>query len=113
MNNRGLFYSMRNIKFDITKLLAMYMVILGHLWPMEFVPRVSLYVCHMPTFFFISGYFGYKSIKKYSTRMFLRKKVSDILIPYMSWSMVYIIALIVYQRNISLMFLFQKFISYL
>lgn len=53
-------------QFDIMKAVAIYLVVVGHLFQ-----RISwdvggiIFFLHMPAFFFISGYFTEKSLEKY------------------------------------------------
>jgi fucose 4-O-acetylase-like acetyltransferase len=84
----------RQIEFDIAKGIAIYLVVLGHVLNQVAgldVPLISF--CHMPVFFFISGYFLSHSIS--STDDFssiVRKKAKSLLIPYLSWSAISLLA---------------------
>ncbi len=80
---------MRNQLFDAVKGIAIYLVVMGHL----IVSDESLFqsfieVCHMPVFFFVSGWFFIKSYEQYDVRTFLKKKILTLWIPYICWSFV-------------------------
>lgn len=78
----------RNQTFDIAKLLAIVLVVWGHILSgdkslvMECITK-----CHMPIFYFISGYFLYSEICKYDTKELVRKKVFRLFLPYWIWSL--------------------------
>lgn len=75
--------------FDAVKGIAIYLVIIGHLLPPE-EKGVAAFIaaCHMPVFFFVSGYFFQKSYEKYSGKDFLKRKIFSLVIPYLCWSFV-------------------------
>lgn len=80
---------MRNQLFDAVKGIAIYLVVMGHL----IVSDESLFqsfieVCHMPVFFFVSGWFFIRSYEQYDVRTFLKKKILTVWIPYICWSFV-------------------------
>ncbi len=78
---------MRNIAFDIAKFIAILLVVIAHLltgYGIE-IPGIIVYT-HMPVFFFISGYFLQKSNERYSTKKLMIKKITGLLIPYITWS---------------------------
>lgn len=72
---------MRNRTFDILKAIAIYLVVLGHVldfYGLNQYPLISF--LHMPIFFFVSGYFLYYSINKYSFQVLFKKKVKTLLV---------------------------------
>lgn len=65
----------RNQIIDIAKLLAIILVVYGHLLRSEsglLINCISL--CHMPVFFAISGYFLQKEVIKYTRKQLVIKK---------------------------------------
>ena len=42
---------------DLTKVIATFLVILGHLYPFEAPARPFIFAFHMPVFFLVSGVF--------------------------------------------------------
>ena len=79
----------RENEFDITKAMAIYMVVLGHLLVAGGVRQYALIsFCHMPAFFFISGYFLSSSLERYSSKELLGKKTKTLLLPYVIWSLI-------------------------
>jgi len=77
----------RTAIFDIAKLLAIFLVVLGHLLN-ECVgdPTILINFFHMPVLFFISGYFAAFSLIKYETGIIVGKKIKSLLVPYLFWS---------------------------
>lgn len=77
----------RTAVFDIAKLLAIFLVVLGHLLN-ECVgdPTILINFFHMPVLFFISGYFAAFSQEKYESGIIVRKKIKSLLLPYLFWS---------------------------
>lgn len=74
-------------QFDIMKAAAIYLVVVGHLfYRMSWDVSSTIIFLHMPVFFFVSGYFAEKSLEKYETWMFCKKKIISLLIPYIVWS---------------------------
>lgn len=77
----------RSAMFDIAKFLAIFLVVLGHLLnECAGDPTFLINFVHMPVLFFISGYFGTFSLKKYRTGVIVGKKVKSLLVPYLFWS---------------------------
>lgn len=80
---------MRNQLFDTVKGIAIYLVVMGHLIiSAESLLKTFIEVCHMPVFFFVSGWFFSKSYERYDVRTFLKKKILSLWIPYICWSSV-------------------------
>lgn len=80
---------MRNQLFDTVKGIAIYLVVMGHLIiSAESSLKTFIEVCHMPVFFFVSGWFFSKSYERYDVRTFLKKKILSLWIPYICWSSV-------------------------
>lgn len=80
---------MREIDKDIDKGIAIYLVVLGHLFGGA-NPYITF--CHMPVFFFVSGYFAYSSMQKHKSRDIIKRKIESLLIPYLFWSGVSFVA---------------------
>ena len=93
--------------FDIAKGIATFLVVLSHLLEQAFctweqVQRVIIF-CHMPVFFFMSGFFLFYSVNKYSKKEILQKKAKQLIIPYICWSFVSLLAnIILAARNESI-----------
>jgi len=70
---------------DVAKGYGVVMVIIGHLY----FPRLTpyLYTCHLPLFFFLSGYV-FRTYASWS--VFWRKKVRSLLVPYFAYGLVQI-----------------------
>ena len=57
----------RQAEFDIAKGIASYLVVLGHLLGQVAKKNIILIgFCHMPVFFWISGYFLHRTLTGYS-----------------------------------------------
>lgn len=83
----------RDSKIDIVKGIAIYLVVLGHLLnSKDEILNILITACHMPVFFYISGYLFSHSYYKYGSRKFINKKVSSLLVPYFFWSCISLIA---------------------
>jgi len=82
---------------DITKCLAIYLVVLGHTFTNSELlgnpPMIAkvLYSSHMPLFFFLSGMST--SVKplvgRDEWRFFLRKNILTLALPYVIWALIY------------------------
>lgn len=77
---------MRINELDILKGIGIILVVLGHTG-ISGLPYIYIYTFHMPLFFFISGCF-FKNIKLSSM---LAKRVQTLLIPYISFSFLFLI----------------------
>ncbi|MBO4457794.1 MAG: acyltransferase family protein [Butyrivibrio sp.] len=74
---------------DIYKAIAIVMVVYGHvLANTSDIYTGFISFVHMPIFYFVSGYFLYKELKKYSEKELLKKKCRRLLVPYFVWSFV-------------------------
>lgn len=83
----------RNEIFDLAKGVGIYLVVVGHLLNEGgnlLFQIISLF--HMPLFFFISGWFLWQEINKYTVGVLVMKKVRTILIPFFFWSLVSLFA---------------------
>lgn len=80
----------REVRWDILKGVAIYLVVLGHLTTNSYMKNL-IYVIHMPLFFIASGYFAYYSYKKNTITYVLKKKIFTILIPFITWSAVAVV----------------------
>ena len=79
----------RIIIFDIAKLIAIVMVVWGHVEANLFNNDFSFVnMCHMPFFFFTSGYFFYKECSCNSRTKLIKKKTLRLLVPYLAWSFI-------------------------
>lgn len=78
---------------DIAKAIGIYLVITGHLLSAQAqAGHALIYLVHMPLFFWISGYFLYGSVKKHSIAENVRNKADTLLIPFLVWSGVALLA---------------------
>lgn len=104
--------SSRSNTIDISKGLAIFLVVLGHVIQYTFMARGEdffenpvfevIYSFHMPLFMFISGYLAYGSIKRRSLTKNLQSKIKTLLIPYVVWTVILTIA------NMLLVFLSKR-----
>lgn len=80
---------MRDAKYDIVKAIAIYLVIVGHVIDQIGLEKSFLIrYLHMPVFFFVSGFFLYHTIHKYTFREVFIKKAKTLLTPYIIWSFI-------------------------
>ena len=90
-------------EMDIFKAIAIVSVVYGHV----LANTAGLYTgfisfVHMPVFYFVSGFFLYKELKKYSEKELIKKKSRRLMVPYFVWSLVAFMAsnaLIVLQKG--------------
>lgn len=108
----------RYIEFDIAKGIAGYLVVLGHLLGQIAGKSIVLITyCHMPVFFWISGFVLRKSMAKYDGGdiwKLIRKKIRRLLIPYLVWSTVALVANVtvgMLHEDISLSDILKEFVS--
>ncbi len=76
---------------DITKAIAIFFVVLGHLVDSDTSTKMYIYGFHMPLFFIASGIVN-KERESYNfsyIKEFVIKKVSVIYVPYLIWGMIY------------------------
>lgn len=95
----------RDIKCDIIRLIAIFMVIMSHV--VEYTDKCHhfLYAINNSLFFMVSGYlffFSYKMKLKRNFIYFFRSKILKILFPYLFWSFGAICAHILVDRNFSI-----------
>lgn len=77
----------REQRYDIAKALAIYLVVYGHLLnSMADDPTILITFCHMPLFFYISGYFFQRSTLRYSLLKCINRRIKSLLLPYLIWS---------------------------
>ena len=75
--------------FDIAKAIAIWMVVIGHLYSNIQNDTINIIqFSHMPIFFFISGYFLWTSTQKYSLPVLCLKKSKKFVSSIFAWSMV-------------------------
>ena len=84
----------RLVYIDISKLLAIYLVILGHVIVKSFYDasysdpvRVVIYTFHMPLFMMMSGFFA-SSVLKNDFNSLLKKKIVQLLVPAVSCTVI-------------------------
>ena len=93
-------------EMDIYKAIAVIMVVYGHVA----ANTVGVYTgfisfVHMPIFYFVSGFFLYKEMKKSSETELMKKKCRRFLIPYIAWSGVAFLAgsaLVVVEKGVDI-----------
>ena len=78
----------RDKLFDVSKGIAILLVVVGHIITAQGIVFFSISACHMPLFFFVSGFFFEKSITKYEEKTVIIKKTKTLLIPFISWSII-------------------------
>lgn len=83
-------------RFDIAKGIAIFLVVIGHLLEQTFevghgLQRIIVF-CHMPVFFFISGFFLNYSVNKYSKIRVIKNKAQQLIIPFICWSSISLVA---------------------
>jgi len=90
-------------EMDIYKAIAIIMVVYGHVT----ANTAGIYTgfisfVHMPIFYFVSGFFLYKELKKYPEKELIKRKCRRFLVPYFAWSFISFLAssaLIVLQKG--------------
>lgn len=81
---------MQNRQFAILEVIAILLVVLGHLGGIPRMNEVfSIYGYHMPLFIFISGYFYKQTATWKDFFILLRKKTKTLLLPFLGWNVVY------------------------
>lgn len=86
----------RDPAFDIIKGILMYFVVISHLFD-TFLQRMALFVDGMiPAFFIISGYFMKDCTDVEQLKRTIQKKTKTLLIPYLIWSAVSLVANVVF-----------------
>jgi acyltransferase len=98
---------------DRAKTLGIFLVILGHFLSQEDqegILRKSIYLFHMPLFFFISGYLFH--VKENNFRSFLSNNFKSLIIPYITLNVIALFFLLPYYiiQEIDLKNLFYYFI---
>ncbi|MDE6055339.1 MAG: acyltransferase family protein [Lachnospiraceae bacterium] len=90
----------RKDEFDIAKAIAIWMVVAGHLYSNVQNNTINfIQFSHMPIFFFISGYFLFRSTQKCTLLEICLKKTKSLLAPYFVWSMISFVANILFTIN--------------
>lgn len=79
-------------EIDIVKGLSVYLVVLGHLLDLIGDPAPAINLCHIAAFFFVSGFLLHGSLERHGIGGVLRSKTRCLLIPYLIWSAVSLIA---------------------
>ena len=91
----------RDRSTDVLRALAIILVVLGHTnrgiidsrgsttWDglrwLDFI----LYALHMPTFFYLAGYYAQRSLERHTVLTFARARWGAIIYPYLFWSVAY------------------------
>ena len=97
----------RQIYLDYAKGIGIILVFLGHV--LEFTncgssgayTRSVIYSFHMPLFFIISGILlNDKVDDSFNLKEEVKKKIHRLLLPYFSWSLIYIIVIAIYHHRI-------------
>ena len=78
-----------NETWDVLKGIGILAVVLGHSGCPAFL-RQFVYAFHMPLFFMISGFF-IKSIYFEKKRLFIKKRVNSLYVPYIKWTIIFIL----------------------
>ena len=83
----------RRAEFDVVKAFAIWLVVLAHCIQ-TFVPDfeqntlwLMVVMFHMPLFMFISGYFFYPSIERYSLGQYIRRRFMRLYLPSLVWGL--------------------------
>ncbi len=103
--------SERIVSFDLLKLFAIYLVVLGHCvqhllptHPYDEPMYIYIYSFHMPLFMMMSGYFSYK--QGYNPRINgwggVKKRFLQLIVPSVVWSFIHLILVLLYQDDVSL-----------
>lgn len=71
--------SNRITEVDILRGICMIAIVIGHMGVLKL--KKFVYVFHLPVFFILSGYF-FESSKNLGFGTFVRKKVSQLIVPY-------------------------------
>lgn len=75
--------------WDVLKGIGIFAVVLGHSGCPDFL-RQFVYAFHMPLFFIISGLF-IKSVYFEKKRLFIKKRVCSLYVPYVKWTIIFIL----------------------
>lgn len=70
---------------DITKGIAILLVLLGHLLEPDSYLKTIIYVIHMPLFFIASG----MTIKSQNIKLCISKRFKRIYVPYIIWALIF------------------------
>lgn len=109
----------RNNIIDALKGVAILLMVFGHLIQFTSVDNsylynpiyIFIYSFHMPLFIMISGFFFNKSLNKKSVKNLLNDRLVTILLPYVSWTIIFITVWAVFNHfNLSFFQLCQKYI---
>ena len=102
MGSTGHVRAVRDSRVDVLRGLAILLVVAGHANRgviEDHLPSIIdlnildwfIYAVHMPVFFYLGGYFTYESISKRRATVFVRSRLSNIVYPYLIWSLIYFI----------------------
>lgn len=106
---------MRNRQFSILEIIAILLVIIGHLNSIPGIIYTDIYFpvygYHMALFFFISGYF-FKNLEWKTLPKYFIKKIKHLILPLIGWNIVYaFLANTIYQHHIVNYFPVQDYFS--
>lgn len=79
-----------NNYITIAKAMGIILMVIGH----SGCPKLlfnAIYLFHMPLFFFCSGIFYREMLSKDSVSVFLKKKVTGLYIPFVKWSVLFLL----------------------
>lgn len=82
----------RNPEVDIIKGISIYLVVLGHLLDLIGDSAAWINLCHLPAFFLVSGFLLCGSLSRHSIGELFRSKTKGLLIPYLFWSGISLVA---------------------
>ncbi|MEG1180193.1 MAG: acyltransferase family protein [Oscillospiraceae bacterium] len=81
----------RNIEMDLLKGVAILLVVFGHVISSESILFRYINTFHMPLFFFISGFFAYRSFNKYDISKIIYDKLRRLAVPFLCVSVLAVI----------------------
>jgi len=80
----------KNNHIAIAKAIGIILMVVGHSGCPIIISRF-IYTFHMPLFFFFSGYFFKEITTKKSLMVFTMKKINGLYLPYLKWSLFFLI----------------------
>ncbi|RZK31627.1 MAG: acyltransferase, partial [Hymenobacter sp.] len=103
----------RFVSVDVLRGIAIIMVVAGHANRGAMEEHIGsaaiakwldwfFYSLHMPIFFYLAGFFSYRSLKKTSRSQYIISRVRYIVAPYIIWSLIAVLASIIMSRLTSI-----------
>lgn len=80
----------RNNYISIAKAIGIILMVVGHSGCPSAI-CIFIYMFHMPLFFVCSGYFFKEIVDKASLLSFYRKRIKGLYLPYMKWSLLFLL----------------------